>query len=132
MTEYADIIAHPLSDIFNTITDTFIWASVWKIEIVTVIPKCNDPQTFDQLRNISCTLLVSKIYESYLLSWIRDEVSTCNNQFGGVRGSSTEHHLLQTWETILEDLEDNRASSLLTSIDFSKGCLLYTSPSPRD
>ena len=121
MTEYADLFALPLTDIFNCITDTFIWPSVWKIEIITVIPKCNNPVNFDQLRNISCTLLVSKIYESYLLSWIREEINTRKNQFGGVQGCSTEHHLVETWETVLEDLEDNRASSVLTSIDFSKG-----------
>ena len=88
---------------------------------MTVIPKCAAPETFDQLRNMSCTLLVSKIYESYLLYWIREEVPLRKNQYGGVRGCSTQHHLLRTWETILEDLEDNRSATVLTSIDFSKG-----------
>ena len=60
MTEYAQ----PLSDIYNRITETFIWPNIWKMEIVTVIPKCVNPESFDQLRNISCTLLTSKIYES--------------------------------------------------------------------
>ena len=58
-------------------------AVCWKIEIVTVIPKSGDPETFDQLRNISCTLLVSKIYESYVLLWAKEEVSLRNNQYGG-------------------------------------------------
>ena len=94
MTEYADLLAQPLSDIYNRITETFIWPNIWKVEIVTVIPKCANPESFDQLRNISCTLLTSKIYESFLLSWIREEITLRNNQYGG--------------------------------------CLLYTSPSPRD
>ena len=94
---------------------------IWKIEIITVIPKCNNPENFDQLRNISCTLLVSKIFESYLFSWLREEVDMRRNQYGGEKGCSTVHHLLDTWETVLGDLEDNRASSVLTSIDFSKG-----------
>ena len=29
--------------------------------------------------------------------------------------------MIDTWEMVLEDLEDNRAASVLTSIDFSKG-----------
>ena len=58
MSEYADLAAVPLTDIFNTISETLIWPTVWKIEIVTVIPKCADPSSFDQLRNISCTLFV--------------------------------------------------------------------------
>ena len=121
MTEFADLLALPLSDIYNTITETFQWPLVWKVEIVTVIPKCGSPDSFDQLRNISCTLLVSKVFESFLLSWIREEVHLRKNQYGGERGCSTEHHLLETWETILRDLEDDRSASVLTSIDFSKG-----------
>ena len=104
MTELADILALPLTDIYNTISSTFVWPAIWKIEIITVIPKCNNPEKSDQLRNISCTLLVSKIFESYLLSWIREEVNTRRNQYGGEKGCSTVHHLLDTWETVLEDL----------------------------
>ena len=121
VTEFCDILAEPLTDIYNTISETLVWPDVWKIELVTVIPKCSDPQSFDNLRNISCTLLVSKVYESFLLLWAREEVKPRTNQFGGERGCSTEHYLLQTWETVLQDLEDNRSSSVLTSIDFSKG-----------
>ena len=67
MTEFADVVALPLTDIYNMIIDTFQWPDCWKIEVVTVTPKCNNPDSFDQLRNISCTLLVSKINESCLL-----------------------------------------------------------------
>ena len=72
-TEYAELLALPLCNIYKEITRSLKWPVVWKLEIVTVIPKCSDPKPFNQLRNISCTLLVSKIYESYLLSWIKDE-----------------------------------------------------------
>ena len=61
------------------------------------------------------------MYKRQLLLWAREEVAPGKNQFGGERGCSTEHYLLQTWETILQDLEDNRSSTLLTSVDFSKG-----------
>ena len=83
--------------------------------------KRQNPTSFDQLRNISCTLLVSKIYESFLLRWTQEEVTTRVNQFGGVKGSSTEHYLLDAWEEILSGLEDHRAGIVLTSLDFSKG-----------
>ena len=72
LTEFADLFALPLSDIYNTITDTLVWPAVWKIEIVTVIPKCNNAKAFEELRNISCTMMVNEIYESFLLRWIRD------------------------------------------------------------
>ena len=85
-TAMSDILALPLTDIYNTITTTLQWPDVWKLEIVTVIPKKSDATNFDDLRNISCALLVSKIYESFFLSWIREEVVLKHNQFGGERG----------------------------------------------
>ena len=121
MSEFADIFALPLTDIYNRITETFKWPDCWKVEIVTIIPKCGNPTTYDQLRNISCMLLVSKVYESYLLLWAREEITLRENQYGGVRGCSTEHYLLEAWETVLRDLEDDRAGSVLTSLDFAKG-----------
>ena len=53
MTKFADLLDQPLCDIYNKITEPFVWPDVWKVEIVTVIPKCSNPDSFDQLRNIS-------------------------------------------------------------------------------
>ena len=53
MTEFADILAIPLSDVFNKITKILSWPADWKVEIVTVIPKCAKPEPFEELRNIS-------------------------------------------------------------------------------
>ena len=105
MTKYCDMLALPLSDVYNEITVTAIWPTSWKRESVTVIPKVGHPSSFGDLRNISCTLLTSKIYESFVLGWASEEVKLKRNQYGGVKGSSTAHMLI---------------------------CLLYTSPSPRD
>ena len=69
VTHYADLLAVPLTAIYNEITSTKVWPSVWKNEFVTVIPKCSMPTDVGQLRNISFTMLASKVYESYVLSW---------------------------------------------------------------
>ena len=58
ITEFCDIIAEPLTEIYNKISESLQWPDVWKVELVTVIPKCPDPKSFENLRNISCTLLV--------------------------------------------------------------------------
>ena len=42
------------------------------------------------------------------------------NQFGRVKGCSTEHYLVLLWQKVLENLEDKRAASLLTTIVYSK------------
>ena len=61
MTDLSDFFAIPLTDIYNTITDTKVWPVCWKLEYVTVIPKKNNPEMIVDLRNISCTMLASKV-----------------------------------------------------------------------
>lgn len=113
-------IVMPLLHIYNTITLTQIWPDLWKIEHVTPIPKKSIPQLPSDLRNISCTQLFSKVYESFILEWLGQQVRLRLNQYKGVKGSGTEHFLVNLWQKVLENIEDPRAGSLLTSIDFSK------------
>ena len=121
VTRYADFFAIPLTSIFNYITATGIWSLAWKKEHVTVIPKTTSPADFSGLRNISCTLLSSKIYESYVLNWAMEEVSLKRNQYGGgVKGCSTAHMLINVQQSICESLEDYRSVSVLTAIDYAK------------
>ena len=116
----ANSIACPLASIYNSISTMHIWPSSWKVETVTPIPKKAMPQSADDVRNISCTQLFSKVYESFVLSWLGSSSSLRPNQYGGVRGSGTEHFLVQLWQDILENSDDSRASTLISWIDYSK------------
>ena len=120
VTKFADFIALPLTNIYNEISRTYIWPTCWKKEFVTVIPKNKNPASINDLRNISCTMLASKMYESYVLDWLKEEVTLRSNQYGGVRGVGTDHILVDLWQRILEDLEDYRAATVVTSVDYSK------------
>lgn len=113
-------LAMPLTHIYNCISLSQEWLEGWKTEYVTPIPKGTAPQSPDDLRNISCTTLFSKVYESFVLKWITSEVKLRLNQFGGVKGTGTKHYLVELWQTVLENIEDPRAGSLFTSIDYSK------------
>ena len=53
VTQFSDIFAIPLVDIYNAITRTGVWPTQWKKEFVTVIPKGTEPETLNDLRNIS-------------------------------------------------------------------------------
>ena len=66
----AKSIAVPLVTIYNDITTTQSWPALWKKEYVTPIPKKGIPQCMNDLRNISCTTLFSKVYESFVLPWL--------------------------------------------------------------
>ena len=120
VTQFADFLAVPLTDIYNCITVTREWPKCWKREYVTIIPKKSSPETLGDLRNISCTLLASKIYESYVLDWMKLEVSLRSNQYGGVKGLGTDHLLVNLWQQVLENAEDYRNGTVITSIDYSK------------
>ena len=113
-------LAIPLSDIFNTITSTKVWPIKWKKEVVTVIPKKGIPKDFSDLRNISCTQLFSKVYESYVLGWAKEEITLKSNQYGGTKGCSTSHMLINIWDEICSNCEDYRSGTVLTAIDYSK------------
>ena len=63
------------------------------------------------LRNISCTMLPSKIYESYVLNWLSTEVACKPNQYGGVKDCSVAHLLVDLWDEVMWNLEDERACS---------------------
>ena len=118
--EAADFLAPPLTDIYNQITASSTWPLSWKQEFVTPIPKKSLPSTVNDLRNISCTALFSKVYESFVLGWLGEQVGMRRNQMGGMKGAGTEHYLVELFQLILESLEDPRAASVITSIDYSK------------
>ena len=116
----ASYLAAPLTFIYNTISATSTWPLLWKQEFVTPIPKKSLPSSLNDLRNISCTALFSKVYESFVLGWLGEQVGMRGNQMGGMRGAGTEHYLVELYQLILESLEDSRAASIITSIDYSK------------
>ena len=118
--KFATLLAVPLTDIFNEISRSAVWPKIWKQEFVTVIPKCRSPTELGDLRNISCTMLPSKIYESYVLNWLSHEVRCKDNQYGGIKGCSVDHLLVDLWDEILWNLEDERAATMITGIDYAK------------
>ena len=67
-------LAAPITAIFNRITSSKVWPKLWKTEHVTIIPKVNNPTEAGECRNISCTNFLSKVYESFVLEWARDQV----------------------------------------------------------
>ena len=64
------LLAYPASVIFNQITKTSIYPSIWKIEHQIALPKVPGPETLDDLRNIAKTHFLSKVYESYVGGWL--------------------------------------------------------------
>ena len=117
---YANLIAGPVVSIFNSAIRHAEWPALWSVEYVSVIPRVTSPESVDQCRNIACTNFLSKVLESFVLDWIREEVKLSSKQYGGEPGCGPAHFLLQMNEFIHSSLEDNRAGVVMTSMNFSK------------
>ena len=120
VTKFSDLLAIPLTSIFNQTLGSREWPELWKMESVTVIPKNSCPSSLGELRNLSCTPLFSKVMESFVLDRIKSEVSLSLNQYGGIKGCSTIHFLADTWDQVIRALEDGDTAANLVSIDFEK------------
>ena len=120
ISKYHDLLAIPLTKIFNMARASCRWPRDWKKETVTVIPKGTVTEDFGDCRNLSCTPFFSKVLESFLMDDLNEELDVDLTQFGGVKKCGAEHLLIQAWDRILCTLEDNRASVNLISVDYAK------------
>ena len=115
-------LAEALTLLYNACLLYKQWPARWKTETVIPIPKTISPGTFDDIRPISMTTLWSKILESYVATFTLDETKDNwkNNQYGGRKGASTDHVLVELWDKILSGLDRGAKAVVLAGIDFSK------------
>ena len=63
-------LSEPVTKIFNKITQSKVFPRPLVNEQQVPIPKKKNPESFDDLRNISGTPFFSKLYESFLSGWL--------------------------------------------------------------
>ena len=121
--EFGPEISVPAAQIFRKISKTGIWPKRWKSEQGIPLKKTNEPQSEDQVRIISLTPFISKIFEKivadWLLKYIEDKLDS--NQYGGRKGTSTSHYLIDFISYILynQDLPESEAV-LASMVDYQK------------
>ena len=126
ISEFSVELSDPLSNIYNSSTLDGVWPNLWKFEFVTPVPKIYPPIKPDDLRKISGTKNLSKIYEALLSDFIIDDMSPNidPSQFGNEKGLSIQHYLVKMVHKILTILDTNNASEkyavLSQLIDWSK------------
>ena len=120
--EFIVELAKPYSDLFNTILQTASWPQQFKVEHVTPIPKIPQPQSEDDLRPISLTAFPSKVLEQFIVGWLLDVFGHKLDfrQYGGFRGSSISHYLMEFLTFILHQQENGSTAVLACLVDFSK------------
>ena len=120
--DLAGLISRPICCIFNSSIREGSVPSCWKRADVVPIPKSNPPRSIEtDLRPISLTPVLSKQLESFIGKWMLESIKEKIdfNQYGGLRGTSTTHalvDLLQNWHNIIHT---NKTVRILY-IDFRK------------
>ena len=95
----------------------------WKIEYGVPIPKVSPPESLDHIRVISKTSFLSKIFEAFLEEWLMSHIAKFldPNQFGGRKGVSTVHYLVEFLKFINMSIDSVQPHAVLAAmIDLSK------------
>ena len=119
MKRYHHLLVDPVHKIFNAVFRSSCWPRKWKEETAVIIPKVAAPSTLAECRNISCTSFLSKVLESVLLEDLRSEIPVDPVQYGGLKGCSVDHLLVDAWDAILCPL-DAGSHAVMMGLDFEK------------
>ena len=120
---YAPLLAEPSSVIFNKITHSSVYPDQWKVEHQVPIPKCYPPSSEEDIRNISKTQFLSKVYESFIAGWLLPIISPYLDpgQCGGLRGLSVTHYLIKLLDFVHINWDRRQPHAVLAMcIDISK------------
>jgi len=120
--KFSHFLAPIISRLYNRILTGCIMPSQWKHAIVTPVPKTPKPKDFNELRPISVTPLLSRIFEKILVKkYIAPAITkeSLQNQFAFKTTGSTTAALVNIYHRVTALLEHNAFVHLL-SIDFSK------------
>ena len=121
--EFSVELSVPLCNIINQIISTAEWPTSWKREYVTPVGKIPEPVTEDDLRPVSLTNFFSKVTEHFIVTWLLEYVGDQIDfrQYGGQRGNSISHYLIEFINFILSNQENTEPTAILACmIDFSK------------
>ena len=119
--EFSAELSKPLTDIINASLEQQIYPKKWKEEIVTPVPKITQPKNKSDLRKIASTSDFSKVFESFLKDWILEDISKSldPSQYGGLKGTGTDHMLVVLVDRVLKLLDSNaKQAILLTMVDW--------------
>ena len=128
---FADKIAVPMTEVINASIKQGCWPDIFKLEIVTPVPKVPKPKTLTELRNISGLLNLSKITEKIIAKMIISDMKGLDpSQFGNQEGISIQHYLIKLIDRVLEATDkktkNGSVAVLATLVDwkeaFSRQC----------
>ena len=107
--EYDVFLSDPLSNIWKRCLSHGEYPDIWKLEVVTPIPKIFPPKQTTDLRKISVTKNFSKLFEKYICKIIIEDMSRSADkaQFGCRKKIGIQHLLIKLVDRILTALDKN-------------------------
>ena len=114
----AEKLAMPIADLVNTCIRQGKWPDIFKIEVVTPVPKVYPPQTIDQLRNISGLLNLDKVAEKLISNLIISDMKKQidHAQYANQPGVSIQHYLIKFIDRILGELDRGKKCAVLATL----------------
>ena len=115
-------LATPLAMMYNQCLLEGVFPDKFKKAFITPIPKKTSPTSPSDLRPISKTPIISKVFEDFILQWLLAEVEHKIDpmQFGFRRGHSTIHYLVRLLHDLLEHQELSETLADIIISDFVK------------
>ena len=107
---FSSQLSKPLCNIFNTIFIEGKYPEFWKIEYITLVPKCHPPTKKSEFRPISSLLSWAKISDKLLAKYITEDMTRDERQYGNEKGLSINHYLVKMIHKILQSVDKNSAN----------------------
>ena len=94
LSEFSVELSEPLSNVFNSALISGLWPDSWKHEQDRQVPKVHIPCTVNNLRRISGTKNLSKLFEVLLVDTIIHDMASYIDpaQFGNEKGLPCENY----------------------------------------
>ena len=111
-------LSFPLSNIFNRCCKAGEYPNIWKLEMITPIPKQYPTEAPKHLRKISGTLIFSKLFEKFLSKALVSDMLPHSDpsQYGNRQGTSTQHYLIKLIHQILTSLDKNTVNEAYAAV----------------
>ena len=126
---FATELGKPVTDVINSSIRQGQWPDIFKMEMVTPVPKVLPPKNVEDLRNISGLLNLDKkaekIIAKLMISDMKKKLDP--SQFANQKGLGIQHYLVKFLDRILRAIDKNEKSAVLaTLVDwkqaFSRQC----------
>ena len=110
--EFAPELSSPMADILNCMVRRGEFPDIWKLEMVTPVPKVYPPASVNDLMKISGLKNFSKIAEKILGNFLILDMSETRDpsQYGNEKGISVNHYLIKMINEILVSVDKNAAN----------------------